>query len=210
MIFICVSLFLSRRARSSLYCSSFAVPSGKAYLLLLMPPPRFRWLPATRRITDTLSIPNDLCAFRSAWPMLSGLAIANLPRGFNIFANRNTNPNAFRSTTSMFWGWRKLTFRGFTHPQLQYMDDLGGLTRPRCIAQDTSHTNIPSIYFYTFSRPDSSRDLGLITPSGEGFPPGGAPCRERAGSSGDHSTSVVSALDRAPGAPPAPWRRDLV
>ncbi|KAF5314089.1 hypothetical protein D9611_006890 [Ephemerocybe angulata] len=37
---------------------------------------------------------------------------------------------------------------------------------PSAWQKSTSHTHISSIYFYTFSRPDSSRVLGLITPSG--------------------------------------------
>ncbi|KAF6745992.1 hypothetical protein DFP72DRAFT_923870 [Ephemerocybe angulata] len=50
MIFICVSLVLSRRARSSLYCSSSAVPSGKAYI------PHFDgFLPPAASLTHSVS-----------------------------------------------------------------------------------------------------------------------------------------------------------
>ncbi|KAF6753017.1 hypothetical protein DFP72DRAFT_903127 [Ephemerocybe angulata] len=137
MIFICVSLALSRRARSSLYCSSFAVPSGKAYI---------PYFDGSRRIIDTLSIANDLCAFRSASLMLPGLARINARSHLVIVSSptQPTSPSTYSPIGTPIQtlsgaprpcsgAGRKLTLRGFTHPQLQRMDDdLGGLTRPRC------------------------------------------------------------------------------
>ncbi|KAF5331826.1 hypothetical protein D9611_008926 [Ephemerocybe angulata] len=79
MIFICVSLALSRRACSSLCCSSSAAPSGKAYL------PHFEGsLPVATHYAIGTPLSGALCPCSGAG--------------------------------------RKLTLRGFTHPQLQYMD----------------------------------------------------------------------------------------
>ncbi|KAF5309291.1 hypothetical protein D9611_014667 [Ephemerocybe angulata] len=102
---------------------------------------RLRWLPATRRITDTLSIANDLCAFRSASLMLPGLPLTNLHHLQHIRqSERQSRRFQEHHARPCSGAGRKLTLRGFTHPQLQRMDDdLGGLTRPPC----TSDGHIP-------------------------------------------------------------------
>ncbi|KAF6751071.1 hypothetical protein DFP72DRAFT_908395, partial [Ephemerocybe angulata] len=80
-IFICVSLFLSRRARSSLYCSSFAVLSGKAYLLHFdgsLPPAAS----PTHSVSPTTSALSEAhCPCSPAWvPSISTLSPDRTPR----------------------------------------------------------------------------------------------------------------------------------